>query len=54
MEMCIRDSTYDVREGVENAIAVAREMEASGERLSGIRIDSGDLAKLSAYAPSLR
>lgn len=42
--------TYDVREGVENAIAVAREMEASGERLSGIRIDSGDLAKLSAYA----
>ena len=42
--------TYDVREGVENAITVAREMEASGERLSGIRIDSGDLAKLSAYA----
>ncbi len=42
--------TYDVREGVENAITVAREMEAAGERLSGIRIDSGDLAKLSAYA----
>lgn len=42
--------TYDVREGVENAITVAREMEAEGERLSGIRIDSGDLAKLSAYA----
>ena len=42
--------TYDVREGVENAIAVAREMEADGERLSGIRIDSGDLARLSAYA----
>ena len=42
--------TYDVREGVEDAITVAREMEAEGERLSGIRIDSGDLAKLSAYA----
>lgn len=42
--------TYDVREGVENAITVACEMEAEGERLSGIRIDSGDLAKLSAYA----
>ncbi len=45
--------TYDVREGVENAIAVAREMEADGERLSGIRIDSGDLARLSAYARRL-
>ncbi len=41
--------TYDVREGVENAIIVAKEMEERGERLSGIRIDSGDLAKLSAY-----
>ena len=41
--------TYDVREGVENAITVAKEMEARGERLSAIRIDSGDLAKLSAY-----
>lgn len=41
--------TYDVREGVENAITVAKEMEAAGERLSGIRIDSGDLAKLSSY-----
>lgn len=47
--------TYDVREGVENAIAVAREMEASGERLSGIRIDSGDLGEaLRLRAPSLR
>ncbi len=41
--------TYDVREGVENAITVAREMEARGERLAAIRIDSGDLAKLSKY-----
>ena len=41
--------TYDVREGVENAITVAKEMGARGERLAAIRIDSGDLAKLSAY-----
>ena len=37
--------TYDVREGVENAIVVAKEMEAAGERLAGVRIDSGDLAE---------
>ncbi|QWT18057.1 nicotinate phosphoribosyltransferase [Collinsella sp. zg1085] len=42
--------TYDVHEGIENAIIVAKEMEAAGERLSGVRIDSGDLAKLSSYA----
>ena len=41
--------TYDVREGCENAITVAKEMEAAGECLSAIRIDSGDLAKLSTY-----
>ena len=41
--------TYDVREGCEHAITVAKEMEAVGERLSAIRIDSGDLAKLSKY-----
>lgn len=41
--------TYDVREGVKNAITVAREMEAAGERLAAVRIDSGDLAKLSKY-----
>ena len=38
-----------MREGCENAITVAKEMEARGERLAAIRIDSGDLAKLSAY-----
>lgn len=42
--------TYDVRQGVANAITVAKEMEAVGERLAAIRIDSGDLARLSAYA----
>jgi nicotinate phosphoribosyltransferase len=43
--------TYDVlRSGVPNAIVVARELEAGGNRLSGIRIDSGDLAFLSQRA----
>lgn len=38
--------TYDVHQGIKNAITVAKEMEAHGERLAAIRIDSGDLAKL--------
>ncbi len=42
--------TYDVAQGVENAITVAKEMEAAGERLAAIRIDSGDLAKLAKLA----
>ena len=33
--------------GVPNAITVAKEMEKQGKRLSGIRLDSGDLAYLS-------
>lgn len=39
--------TYDVHQGIRNAITVAKEMEQAGERLAAIRIDSGDLAKLS-------
>ncbi|MGM0649371.1 MAG: nicotinate phosphoribosyltransferase [Bacteroidota bacterium] len=43
--------TYDtLKSGVPNAIKVAREMEARGEKLSGIRLDSGDLAYLSKKA----
>ncbi len=42
--------TYDVHEGVKNAITVAHEMEAAGERLAAVRLDSGDLARLSKYA----
>jgi nicotinate phosphoribosyltransferase len=38
--------TYDVRDGIRDAITVAKEMEAQGERLAAIRIDSGDLARL--------
>lgn len=42
--------TYDVEQGVRNAITVGKEMEARGQRLNGIRIDSGDLAWLSKRA----
>jgi nicotinate phosphoribosyltransferase len=43
--------TYDtVNSGVPNAIKVAREMASRGERLKGIRLDSGDLAYLSKKA----
>jgi nicotinate phosphoribosyltransferase len=40
--------TYDtLKSGLPNAISVAKKMEAKGYRLSGIRLDSGDLAYLS-------
>ena len=42
--------TYDVHQGIRNAITVAHEMEARGEHLSAVRIDSGDLARLSKEA----
>ena len=42
--------TYDVRQGLRNAVTVAKEMEEAGERLAAVRIDSGDLAKLSKLA----
>ncbi len=43
--------TYDtLRTGVPNAIKVAKEMEREGNKLSGIRLDSGDLAYLSKNA----
>lgn len=42
--------TYDVAQGVENAITVGLEMRERGDRLAGIRIDSGDLAWLSKMA----
>ncbi len=38
--------TYDVKQGLENAITVGLEMRERGERLLGVRIDSGDLAWL--------
>jgi nicotinate phosphoribosyltransferase len=45
--------TYDTLGGVRNAITVAKEMEQRGEKLLGIRIDSGDLAWLSIRAREL-
>lgn len=42
--------TYDVEQGIKNAITVGLEMRSRGERLSGIRIDSGDLAWLAKTA----
>jgi nicotinate phosphoribosyltransferase len=42
--------TYDVSEGIRNAIRTARELKARGKRLSGIRIDSGDLLKTARLA----
>jgi nicotinate phosphoribosyltransferase len=45
--------TYDTRAGVERAIEVALEMADRGERLTGIRLDSGDLAALAAEARTM-
>lgn len=42
--------TYDVEQGLENAITVGLEMKARGQRLLGVRIDSGDLAWLAKRA----
>lgn len=45
--------TYDSIEGVKNAIRVGREMRERGEEMTGIRLDSGDLAYLSIEARKL-
>ncbi len=45
--------TYSTIDGVEKAIQVGRELEEKGYRLSGIRLDSGDLADLSKKARDL-
>ena len=42
--------TYNVEQGIRNAITVGLEMRARGQRLAGIRIDSGDLAWLAKMA----
>ena len=39
--------TYDTLQGARNACIVAKEMEARGARLRAVRLDSGDLLKLS-------
>jgi nicotinate phosphoribosyltransferase len=45
--------TYDVVEGMHNAIRVADEMRRAGKTLKGIRIDSGDLAYYSKVARAM-
>lgn len=45
--------TYNVEQGVKNAITVGLEMRERGERLSAIRIDSGDLAWLAKRARTM-
>ena len=51
-ERCILlvDTYNTLKSGVPNAIQVAKEMEAKGRKLNGIRLDSGDLAYLSKRA----
>lgn len=41
--------TYDVEQGLEHAITVGLEMKERGEKLLGVRIDSGDLAWLAKH-----
>lgn len=45
--------TYDTPEGVRRAVTVARELEVSGHRLRGVRLDSGDVGPLSRVAREL-
>jgi nicotinate phosphoribosyltransferase len=42
--------TYDTLQGVRHAAAIGKELERSGHRMAGIRLDSGDLAYLSIEA----
>ncbi|HEY8490215.1 MAG TPA: nicotinate phosphoribosyltransferase [Dehalococcoidia bacterium] len=42
--------TYDTLAGVRKAVEVARELEAAGHRLGGIRLDSGDIPALAKAA----
>ncbi|GAB1404071.1 nicotinate phosphoribosyltransferase [Lentimicrobium sp.] len=44
------DTYHTLNSGVPNAIIIAKEMEQKGQRLSAIRLDSGDLAYFSKMA----
>jgi nicotinate phosphoribosyltransferase len=45
--------TYDVDEGLRNAVEVGRELAARGRTLRGVRLDSGDLAAQARTARGL-
>jgi nicotinate phosphoribosyltransferase len=45
--------TYDTINGAKNAIIIAKELEASGKKLGAVRLDSGDLEKLSKRVRSI-
>lgn len=42
--------TYDTKKGIHNAVIVGKRLAAQGNKLKGIRLDSGDIASLSRYA----
>jgi nicotinate phosphoribosyltransferase len=44
--------TYDIRQGVSNAITIAKELKARGDNLRFVTIDSGDLHELSCMVRS--
>ena len=41
--------TYNSIEGAKKAVIVGKELEKRGEKLMGVRLDSGDLAELSKH-----
>jgi nicotinate phosphoribosyltransferase len=45
--------TYDTLEGVRRAVSVGLEMARKGQKLRGIRLDSGDMIRLSAEARAI-
>jgi nicotinate phosphoribosyltransferase len=45
--------TYDTLQGLRNAAVVGQELAASGHRLRGVRLDSGDLVELSREARAI-
>src|SRR5690606_30076108 len=47
------DTYNTLKSGIPNAITVAKEMEARGEKLLGVRLDSGDLAYLAKKTRSM-
>jgi nicotinate phosphoribosyltransferase len=45
--------TYDSLKGAQNAITIAKELEKKGHRLVSVRLDSGDIVKLSRQVRNL-